>query len=403
MVRCGALVLGVLLLLSCGGGDAGQVRRRSGLLRNRRTRAGASVSRVDLLHAIAGRLAPAERSAGKGASATMPSACRYMESCHQCAASADCGWCGDCGRCVEGGASGPAASHCLAWDFDTCSGNDAFADASLKSYEEERSVRDEHVRRFKTERDNYAQANDDVTRLQKLVETAAQAVQTAESSLAGSKQNILPGQKVLSAKTDACSASTKAAAAKAAKVDNATSTIAALDATKKAMETERDQANADGNADRATELQQQIDVTATEITGKQNELTAEKASLANLQSSQTADCAAQAEAASSLSKSEGLVSGAAQQVSGARAQLDASKTALANAKAERTRSKAAALAASERVKQLSSKLADQRAQHTASDASTCTVAATEAAAADAAIKEWKECIDCQEKQRKESA
>lgn len=147
----------------------------------------------------------------EGSKSESSMSCKWFFSCSHCATISNCGWCNDCGRCVEGGATGPAETNCMSWDYKECSGKSGF-DAEVKlSNQAEIKQRDEMVNEWTLERAAYVSAKTNVARIEAVIMRATQAGQAGEGEAKATKQNLLPAEtNVKSAKSD-CTSLTKLA------------------------------------------------------------------------------------------------------------------------------------------------------------------------------------------------
>jgi hypothetical protein len=146
--------------------------------------------------------------------------CKWFFSCSHCATVSNCGWCNDCGKCVEGGATGPAETNCLSWDYKECSGKTGFEEEMKLSNKDELKRRDEMVNEWKLERAAYVLAKSNVARLDAVLKRAMQSGEAGDGEAKASTQNLLPAEtNVKSAKGD-CTSLTKLQTLAKATYDN---------------------------------------------------------------------------------------------------------------------------------------------------------------------------------------
>ena len=67
---------------------------------------------------------------------------------------------------MEGGATGPAETNCMSWDYKECSGKSGFDEEMKKDHQAELKQRDDMLKEWKFERQAYVLAKSNVARIE---------------------------------------------------------------------------------------------------------------------------------------------------------------------------------------------------------------------------------------------
>ena len=303
-------------------------------------------SALTLQHAIENNLDGSET-----ASSSM--SCKWFFSCSHCATIANCGWCNDCGRCVEGGATGPAETNCMSWDYKECSGKSGFDEEMKKDHQAELKQRDDMLKEWKFERQAYVLAKSNVARIEAVIKRATQSGQAGDGEAKSTKQNLLPAETSLKTAKSDCASLTKLAALSKSTFD---SDQKALEANEKELATIAKKIGESTDEDESLKLKETKDT--LEKSNKQFK-TARDAS-------RTKNEKAQSDAKLKCQKAdvaEGKLKAVIKAANGASAEsksrndlLAMQQTMLAAAKAEVKRATASAMHWSVKIKELTAKL-----------------------------------------------
>jgi hypothetical protein len=316
--------------------------------------------------------------------------------CQSCAASESCGWCTDCGKCTEGGTTGPSSTNCMAWDYDQCSGSDKFADLMLDAHQEELSRREKLIAQYDAERDNYVQAQQEVSAMEQ-VAVATSDMTTMSKSV---ETNDESGTNALSTDKDTtatkCNTLTEELSAAKQEFGKTEAKLKEQETILRKLEDDKTVAM-EGGADDTSQIDETLRETKELMATTQSQVDQNTAKKTSLENDAKSACDAASEAAAKQAQHDGVLLKAEAGAKGAAGMVGAVKTALALKKKEATRAKTQALSVAAQIKAITKELVALRNSRTAANPAHCKVTEAQQEQAKRSITEFEECVDCQGK------
>ena len=156
----------------------------------------------------------------------------------------------------------------------------------------------------------------------------------------------------------------------------------------------------EGGAEDTTKIDLTIQQTDELLSSKNDALTKMRAGLKVAEATKKAACVEQQEATAKRMQHEGSVKKAAAASAQAASLLGATKASVTARKGEAKRSRERAMEISRKIQALTRELSELRSAQTAGDKEKCMVRQEKQKEAKFAIKEWTECEDCQEEERR---
>ena len=294
---------------------------------------------------------------------------------------------------------GPSTTNCVAWDYEQCSGEDVFADRLLEQHKRELEQRRALVDDYRKERDNYVRAKEDIARLTEIVGSVAASAAGAESAESGDKSADFKISETERRATEECKGATDAHAAQAKEEAALAAEVEKLGDVGKKLASERADA-LEGGAEDTTKIDLTIQQTDELLSSKNDALTKMRAGLKVAEATKKAACVEQQEATAKRMQHEGSVKKAAAASAQAASLLGATKASVTARKGEAKRSRERAMEISRKIQALTRELSELRSAQTAGDKEKCMVRQEKQKEAKFAIKEWTECEDCQEEERR---
>ena len=296
---------------------------------------------------------------------------------------------------------GPSATNCVAWDYEQCSGSELYADRMLEQHKQELEQRRSLVEQYHEERDNYARAKEDVARLQEIVGSVAAAAAGAESAESGDKSSDFKIGEAEKRATEECKTAAEDFDKQASEEADLSAEVEKLSGVSKKLADERADA-LEGGAEDTTKIDLTIQQNDELVDSKKDALSKARADLKNAEALKKASCAEKEEATVKRMQHEGSIRKAAERSSNAETLLSATKETVEARKKEARRSRERAMDISHKIQALTQELSAVRRAQSASSKEECELTSNKKQQAKDAIREWTECEDCQEEERRHS-